>query len=383
MKVMDSRYAASVLLILMGFGPETRARQDSKSPVSQPASSAIERVIGDVAAMDPANGRISLRTDSGKVTVVLTGGAEFLRVAPGESSLGNAARIDAAELAPGDRVFAQGKLHDPDTVAATRIIVMKRVDILERNRQENLDWQRRGVAGVVIAVNPASREITILPRGRADASPVVIKVTEGTRFRRYAGGSVKFADAKPGSFADLRPGDQLRALGQNLNTSPLTVDEIVSGTFLILAGVVSSINTATGEIKITVAGLNQPATVRVTRQSIVRRITAAAAAALVREHNRQKSSAGPGDTEPSSTGASRDPDLLELIPVIPVTELRQGDLIAISSPAVQDQTRLTALTVVAGIDTLVSVLQKQGGFTGPGLNTGLPAGLLDLVTAQP
>ena len=60
-----------------------------------------------------------------------------------------------------------------------------------------------------------------------------------TVIRRYAPDSVKFDDAKPGTLDQIKPGDQLRARGtKNADGNELAAEEIVSGTFRNVAGVV-------------------------------------------------------------------------------------------------------------------------------------------------
>ena len=62
-------------------------------------------------------------------------------------------------------------------------------------------------------------------------------------FRRYAPDSVRFSDAKPGSFADLKVGDQLRVLGEkNADGTRIKAEAIVSGSFRNIAGVIKSID---------------------------------------------------------------------------------------------------------------------------------------------
>ena len=47
----------------------------------------------------------------------------------------------------------------------------------------------------------------------AGTQSVVFPVTDKTEMRRYAPDSIKFADAKPSKFTELKVGDQLSALG--------------------------------------------------------------------------------------------------------------------------------------------------------------------------
>ena len=68
-----------------------------------------------------------------------------------------------------------------------------------------------------------------------------------TQFRRYAGDSVKFEDAKPGTLAQIQTGDQLRVRGaKSEDGSSIQAEEIVSGSFKNLAGTIATIDAAAG-----------------------------------------------------------------------------------------------------------------------------------------
>src|ERR1700728_1918845 len=89
----------------------------------------------------------------------------------------------------------------------------------------------------------ANKKVTITPRGR-EPKTIVIDASAAD-FRRYSPESVKFADAKPSSFAELQPGDTLRALGdKNEDGTHLKAEELVSGAFQTLAGTVESVDQA-------------------------------------------------------------------------------------------------------------------------------------------
>ena len=69
--------------------------------------------------------------------------------------------------------------------------------------------------------------------------PLAVHVSKETIIRRYAPDSVKFDDAKPGTLDQIKPGDQLRARGtKNADGNELAAEEIVSGTFRNVAGMV-------------------------------------------------------------------------------------------------------------------------------------------------
>ena len=135
------------------------------------------------------------------------------------------------------------------TVPAVSVIVMTKTD-LEQKQREQAEWQKRGTTGVVKAISPDATELTIAARTRDGVtSMTTVAVSPKTTFRRYAPGSVRFADAKPSAIAEIKPGDQVRVLGDKNEEHPVTAEEIVDGTFRTIAGTVVSVDAATGELE--------------------------------------------------------------------------------------------------------------------------------------
>src|SRR5712692_1043778 len=171
------------------------------------------RVIGEITAVDVSAGRVTIKSDFGDVTSILINGeTTVLSVAPGEHSLEKALRISISDLNPGDRLYARYG-PDADQVAPARqLVVMSAAHIKKRQNEEKEAWQKRSISGVVVALNPKTREITIVSPQREGIKQIIVSASKVQRFRRYAPESIKFSEARPSSFAELRPGDQLRAL---------------------------------------------------------------------------------------------------------------------------------------------------------------------------
>ena len=100
-------------------------------------------------------------------------------------------------------------------------------------------------------MNADTKEITVDARTAGRPKPVVVAATAETKFRRYAPDSVRFSDAKPSAFADLKVGDQVRALGtKSADGARFTPDEIVTGAFQTISGSITEIDAEKKEIKI-------------------------------------------------------------------------------------------------------------------------------------
>ena len=86
----------------------------------------------------------------------------LLRIAPGEKNLKNATPLQLQDLQAGDRILVGGQASDDaKSVAASTIVVMARTDLEAHHQQELQDWQKRGMAGLVSAVDSAAGTVTI------------------------------------------------------------------------------------------------------------------------------------------------------------------------------------------------------------------------------
>src|SRR6185436_5221387 len=184
-------------------------------------------------------------------------------LAPGETSLTNATDITISDVGDGDRVYARGTVaEDKKSVSALQIILMSKGDIAKKQEAERIEWRRRGILGVITALKPEAKEISISNRTLAGSQTVVIPVSDNTEMRRYAPDSIRFGDAKPSNFGELKVGDQLRALGERTE-DPLRFkpEKVVTGSFRTVGGVVTAIDPATGEIKINELEKKKPLTI--------------------------------------------------------------------------------------------------------------------------
>ena len=240
--------------------------------------------IGEVKSIDATAKQLTIKTDAGsEVSISLTDKTAYMRLAPGEQTLTNAAKITITDVAQGDRVWARGRVsEDKKSVpSATAIIVMTKADITKKQEAERAEWRRRGILGVVTALKPDTHEITITHRAMGGNQTVIIPVTDKTEMRRYAPDSIKFSDAKPATFTELKVGDQLRALGDRsedgLKFSP---EKVVTGSFRTVAGTVTAVDAATGEVKIRDLEKKTPLTIVIKQDAVLRKFPPASETAL-------------------------------------------------------------------------------------------------------
>jgi hypothetical protein len=347
-----------------------------------------DRVIGEVRAIDLANKKITIRADAGNpITVTLADSTTYLKVPVGEKSLERAQKITATDIQAGDRMFARGDVsQDQKSIAARQVVIMAKADIAQKQEREREEWTKRGISGVVSALNPETREITLEVRTADGSRPIILAERQGIRFRRYAPGSVKFADAKPSSFTELKVGDQVRALGdKSADGKRFSAEEVVTGSFRTVGGTVLEVIPQRREVKIAQLSNKQELTIVITRETMIRRITPQLANFIVtgsESGEAAKSSDAKRPKGPADLQA-----LLEKTPPMPPQEIRPGDVVIVSSTQGADPNRVTAIAYLTGLDVLLSVLQgKKPPADSTGLrnvDTGLPVGVLEFGIGLP
>lgn len=347
--------------------------------------------IGEVKVIDLAGKQLIVKTDAGSlVTVVLGDKTVYMRLAPGETTLTNATRITFSDLGEGDRVWARGKVaEDQKSVPASALIVMNKVDIAKKQEAERAEWRKRGVLGVITALKPETKEITISTSMLTGMQSLIIPVSDKVELRRYAPDSIKFADAGEAKFDELKVGDQLRALGErNPEGTAFTAEKVVTGSFITVSGIVTEVEAATGEVKINNLQSKQPLTIIVKQDAVLRKFPPLSEMGGMMMMGRPGGGGGEGRLTPSAgpgAGGARFnmQDILDRLPTIGIADVKVGDTIIVSSTKGVDPARLTAISFLSGADNLLTMLaarQPQSGRPNTpnpeaGLGTGIQFGI--------
>ena len=342
------------------------------APMMAQAPAAGARQLGTVTAI--SGGALTLKTDAGQeVAVKVADGAHVLQLAPGSTDLKSAQAIELKDISVGDRVLASGKAGDSAaTLEASRVILMKSSDIAQKHQMEQADWQKRGTGGIVSAVDAGTGTLTV----SVGAKKIAVNTSSKTQFRRYAGDSVKFEDARPGTLAQIQQGDQLRVLGTKSDDgSSIQAEDIVSGSFKNLAGLITTIDAANGTVTLKDLTTKKTVTVVITANSNVRTLPPEAAARFAARAKGEAANAGGagapasqggeatgGAGRPGGAGRSAGGDLSQLIGRLPnktIADLKVGDAVMIvaSQPDAGSAT-MTAVTLVSGVEP---ILQAPGG----------------------
>jgi hypothetical protein len=317
---------------------------------------------------------MTIKTDAGQeVPVTLAPKTSFRRVAPGETDLLKAATIELTDVNVGDRVLARGKPADNQSVAANLIVVMAQGDIAKKQADERADWDRRGVAGLVSAVSADS--ITIDTRTLAGTKQIVIAAQPNTAVRRYASDSIKFSDATAAKLSDIRVKDQVRARGEKVEDgAKVMAAEIIFGTFKTRAGVVLSIDAQANEIRINDLETKKPVVIKINADSKVRKLqpqTAQTIALRIRGASNDvvavpagagviPAQGGNGQGRGAGGfggrgGAGGDlSQMLERSPAATLADLKAGDAIVVLSTESATPGNITAITLLAGVEPILT-----------------------------
>jgi len=376
---------AILLPALFAIGLHPVAQAQAPAPAAAPTSQ-----IGTVKAV--SGSAITVAKDGGQqVTVMLGDTTKVSQLAPGSTDLKTAAPATAADIAVGDRILATGKAGDtPDKFAATRVILMKSGDIAQKHAQEQADWQKRGSGGLVTAADPAAGTFTIA----VGTKKVEVKTTSATIYRRYSGGSVKFEDAVPSTIADLHVGDQLRVRGAKSDDgSSIQAEEIVSGSFANLAGLITTINPADNTITLKDLTTKKTMTVKVTPSSELHDLPERAATMFAARAKGGAAGAGApggaggagappaggggaprGQGGPGGGGRPAGGDLSQMVsrlPPEPFTDLKVGKAVMIvASQSSPSSTTVTAVTLLTGVEPILAASPDAASMTFSGWNVG-------------
>jgi uncharacterized protein DUF5666 len=372
------------------------AQQGAPPAATNPAT----RPVGTIKTI--TGKAIVLTTDAGaEVTIEVQEDARLVRIAPGQKDLKDAAPIQLTDLEPGDRILVRGKMADDGkTVLAASVIAMKQTDIAMKQSHERDEWQKHGVGGLVSAIDAGGGTIRISTNALGAGKDVSIHVSKQTVLRRYAPDSVKFDDARPSAIEVIKVGDQLRARGtRSADGTELTADEVVSGTFRNITGMINGMDASAGTITVMDLVAKKSITVKVTSDTQLRKLAPAMAQRIAMrlkgaDAPAGASAAGSPNAKPAETsgggqageqrgagrtggaGGAGGGDLqqaLSRMPAATLADLQKGDAVMIVATEGTQQGGVTAITLLAGVEPL---LEARGASTilTPWTMSGAPGG---------
>ena len=350
---------------------------------------ATSRFLGTVTSVQGTT--LTVKTDAGEVHQVdVPSTAVLKQIEPGAKDLSAAQTIEFGSIATGDRVLVR---LDPNAPAgssvALQVIALKQAALAKKQEQDREDWQQRGVGGLVKSVDPAAGVIVLTSGVGASLKTITIHTTPSTVLKRYAPASVRYDLAKPAPIDAIRPADQLRARGQkNAAGTEIAADEVVSGSFRNLSGLIQSIDAASSTIAVKDLATKKQVTVKLAPDSQMRQLPermATMLAAVLNGNAGGFAGRGAGRAQPASASNGAAPagagsqragggfdaqQMLSRAPAIQLADLKKGEAVMIV--ATEDVTGDTAITLMAGVEPLLEAPAASQNLLNWSLSSGSP-----------
>jgi hypothetical protein len=239
----------------------------------------------------------------------------------------------------------------------------------------------------VKAIEIGSGTITIANSLASGGNTVSIHVLPSTTILRYAPDSVKFDEARPGTLAQIKPGDQLRARGaKGVDGAEFNAQAIVCGTFRDIAGTVTATDRAGNTLTVMDLTSKKSVTIKITNDSQLRKLPQQMAMGIAmrlkgdsaRPPQGSLNNAAPnhaqGETaHGNGTGAAADtgrdaggnwhangnghPDfqqILSRMPAFSLADLNKGDAVMLVATEGSTSSSPTAITVLAGVEPILT-----------------------------
>jgi len=373
----------TIAAAIAAAGPVSAAQPKAPNQTSDSAAPAQAHQLGTIKTIHGTT--ITLTTDAGQnIDVQVADGTRIVSVEPGSKDLKAAVVLAFKDLQVGDRILVRGQASpDAKSLAAVGIIAMKHTDLEAKQQHEREDWQKRGIGGLVSAVDPAAGTVIVGVGAATTKTNITITTTKSTTVRRYAADSVKFDDAKPSTLDQIKPGDQIRARGaRSTDGNEFAAEEIVAGSFRNIDGPIISIDTAGNTVSVTDAITKRPVVVKIGAESQVRKLppemaqriamrlkasagsdtsAPAAGAAPAANASSQAPPAGsrPGGGNPGGSGGpgGRTPDFqqfLARLPAASIADLQKGDVVMIVATQGSGPGDTTAVSLIGGVEPLLT-----------------------------
>ncbi|NYF79406.1 DUF5666 domain-containing protein [Granulicella arctica] len=389
MRSIHMRSSLAVLLAAASMFPALEGTTGTAAWAQAAAAAPAGRQLGTVKAV--SGGSLTIATDAGQqYTVTVADGARIVQLAPGSTDLKTAEVIALPDIGVGDRVLVVGKAGDTEgTFTASRVILMKSTAIAQLHESEQADWKKRGVGGIVSSVDAGAVTVS------SGTKKIKLETTGKTIFRRYAGDSVKFENATPGTLGQIQPGDQLEVRGTKSDDGlSIQAEEVVSGSFKNLSGTLATINATAGTVTLKDLATKKMMTVTVTANSDLRKLPPQIAAQFAARAHGGAAGAGAGQasarpaTTPSAapdagngehSGRAAGADLSKMLarlPNIPLTDLHTGDAVMIvASQSQPGSDAVTAVTLLSGVEPILAASPAGSEMTlSPWSVSGAPEG---------
>jgi hypothetical protein len=252
-------------------------------------------LLGEVYVTNPFDQTLTIKGDGSAdiSTVRFSNRTQFVQVTVERKPAGE---FDPKNLQAGDRLCVQFAAAEAKT--ADRVLVMKRLEIQQHQKQVFSTWARNSAFGVVTGLNPESRTIQMKEELAGGASqPVTVDASDPAVFRRYSSDAQVGKEDVAGAWARLKIGDRIFVEGRRAMAAPeIRAGVIIMGGVRGLVGTIASMNGLGEVIEFRELGSGNSLTVQ-TRRDAMFRASPFVEAPVARE---QSASPAPWDLYPIS-----------------------------------------------------------------------------------
>lgn len=344
-------------------------------------------VIGTIEKADSGAKTLALKTDKGETPVIkYDDRTQFIMLPAGETDAKKGTRAAAGDVAAGDRVIAR-MLPEDQTKPAVFVYFSKQSQLAALHKRTEEEWATQSVYGTVKGVDPASKKIVITARGGfGPPKDVTLDLSGRVEFERFSLDTGKY-EASTEGLTPIQMGDQVRLIGQkNADGSEIKVEAIQSATFKSLPVTVKSVDAATSTILATDLVSKKPITIAVKADTQLKRLDDQTALQMARRLNPTfqadtparggrggqgfAGNAGGGNAGAGFAGRGAgggrggrggDPNrILDQQPTIQLADLKAGEPVVVTGGPSADMAKLTATSVVAGVDPILRAAPDRG-----------------------
>ncbi|HEY2017438.1 MAG TPA: hypothetical protein VGH38_28225, partial [Bryobacteraceae bacterium] len=314
-----------------------------------------------------------------------------------------ATRATAADLGTGDRALARMK-QDDQGAPAVFLYFTKQSDLAQRQQKTLDEWASQSVNGAAKSVDAAGKRVIMSARvGPGPARDVTLDLSGNVEYLRFSLDSGKYEPSSAG-MTPIQPGDQIRVIGQkNADQSEIKVEALMSATFKSLPVQVKSVDAAAKTISATDLVSKKPITIDVKGDTLLKRLDDATALQMARRLNpsfqqeggrggrgggagagenaaggrggapdgrvqagdfgggRGAGAGGRGGFGGGRGGRSTDPNAVLLQqPTIELADLKPGESVVVTGGPSTDMAKITALSVVAGVEPILRAAPQNG-----------------------
>ena len=226
-------------------------------------------VLGEAYVTSPFGQTLTIKTDGSAdiATVPFSNQTQFVQVTVERKPAGE---FHPQNLQVGDRLCVQ--FSSAQNKTAARVLVMKRLEIQEHQKEVFSTWARNSALGVVTGLNPANQTIRLQEELAGGASQqATVDASAPAVFRRYSPPAQAGKDGVASAWASLKIGDRIYVQGTRAALSrEIRAAVIVIGPVRGIVGTIASMNGLGEVIEMNDLGSGQPLLIQTRRDAIFR-----------------------------------------------------------------------------------------------------------------